>query len=328
MRLHRRTLLAATGLSAGAGTFARAENWPSRPLRMWVPFAPGGPMDIFGRPLAERLGEALGQTVVFENKPGANGIVATHQVATARPDGEMLLFTTGSLIGNLAFSQQPLPYDPMKDVAPVSLVADGTGMMLVGRPDLPADMAGIAELARRKPGGLSCAITGFGNITHLAAEQFKEFTGAELLLVPLHGTGPSITEILAGNVDMTFSTVPPILPFIRDGKLRAIGYTGRRRALLVPEIPTMKEQGFAEWELIGMMGLWTTAGTPQARILKVQRAVHDIVRAPALAKLLREGEFEPQGSSPEEFADYLQRELAMQLAIARRVGLASRGRAR
>ncbi|MFC7542464.1 Bug family tripartite tricarboxylate transporter substrate binding protein [Siccirubricoccus deserti] len=236
-------------------------------------------MDIFGRPLAERLGEALGQTVVFENKPGANGIVATHQVATARPDGEMLLFTTGSLIGNLAFSQQPLPYDPMKDVAPVSLVADGTGMMLVGRPDLPADMAGIAELARRKPGGLSCAITGFGNITHLAAEQFKEFTGAELLLVPLHGTGPSITEILAGNVDMTFSTVPPILPFIRDGKLRAIGYTGRRRALLVPEIPTMKEQGFAEWELIGMMGLWTTAGTPQARILKVQRAVHDIVRA-------------------------------------------------
>ncbi|MDO9707135.1 Bug family tripartite tricarboxylate transporter substrate binding protein [Paracraurococcus lichenis] len=327
MRCTRRTMLAVACLATGAAK-AQTEAWPTRLLRMWVPFTPGGPMDIFGRPLAERLGEKLGQTVVFENKPGANGIVATHQIATARPDGGTLLFTTGSFIGNLAFSQQPLPYDPMRDVAPVTLVADGTGMMLVASPRLGAtSMAELAAIARAR-GGLTCAISGFGNITHLAAEQFKAFTGTELVLVTLHGTAPSLTEILAGNVDITFSTIPPALPFLREGSLRAIGYTGRRRALLVPETPTMKEQGFAEWELIGMMGLWTTAGTPPERILKVQRAVREIVHAPDFTKLLREGEFEPQGGPPEEFADVLQRELAMQLGIARRVGLASGTRAR
>lgn len=329
MRLPRRTMLAAACLATGAEGGAKAETWPTRPLRMFVPFAPGGPMDIFGRPLAGRLGEHLGQPVVFENRPGANGIVATHQVATARPDGQTLLFTTGSFIGNLAFSQQPLPYDPMRDLAPVTLVADGTGMMLVARPDLPArTVAEVAALARTRRGGLSCAITGFGNITHLAAEQFKEFTGVELLQVTLHGTGPSITEILAGNVDLTFSTIPPVLPFIRDGKLRGIGYTGRRRAQLVPDVPTMKEQNFVEWELIGMMGLWATAGTPPERILRVQQAMAEIVRLPDIARLLREGEFEPNGGSPEDFANHLQRELAMQLGIAHRVGLTTTEKAR
>lgn len=327
MRSGRRTMLAGAFL-AGLVRDARAEEWSSRPIRFWVPFTPGGPMDIFGRPLAEKLGERLGQIIVFENRPGANGIVATHQLAMAKPDGYTLLFTTGSFIGNLAFSQQPLPYDPMKDVAPVTLVADGTGMMLVTNPRLPTTVEGLAALARSRPGGLTCAISGIGNITHLAAEQFKAFTGAELLLVPLHGTAPSLTEILAGNVDMTFSTIPPALPFIRDGKLRAAGYTGRRRALLVPETPTMREQGFDEWELIGMMGLWTTSGTPHDRILKVQQAVGEIVHQPDFARLLREGEFEPQGGPPEAFADILQRELAMQLGIARRVGLAPADKAR
>ena len=313
----RRALLAALAASP-----ALAQGFPSRPMRINVPFAPGGPMDIFGRPIAEKLGEVLGQTVVFENKPGANGIVATQQVATAKPDGTTLLLTTGSFAGNIAFSPTPLPYDPQKDIAPVTLVGGGTGMMLVGRPGLPATtMAELAAYAKTKPGGLSCAITGIGNITHLAAEQFKEFTGAELLLVTMHGTAPSITEILAGNIDLTFSTIPPALPFIRDGKLRAFGYTGQNRALMVPDAPTMREAGFPDWELIGMMGLWTTGGTPMDRILKLQRAVASVAHQPEMVKLMREGEFEPSGMPPEEFADYMQRELAMQRGIARRVGL-------
>jgi len=326
MQLSRRRVLAAAAsaaaLAPGRSVRADTKAFPTRPLRMLVPFAPGGPLDILGRPIAEKLGEHLGQPVVFENRPGANGIVATQQVATARPDGYTLLFTTGSFIGNIAFSPQPLPYDPMKDIAPVTLVADGTGMMLVGRPGLPArNMAELAALARKRPGELSCAMTGIGNITHLAVEQFKEFTGAELLQVVLHGTGPSITEILAGNVDLTFSTIPPIQPFLRDNKLRAFGYTGRHRALLVPDIPTMKELGYPEWELIGMMGLWTTGGTPMDRIVQIQRAVAEAVRHPDIERLLREGELEGSGMSPEDYAAYLQRELAMQHAIARRTGL-------
>lgn len=325
-QLSRRGVLAAAAsaaaLTPGLPARAQTEAFPTRPLRLLVPFAPGGPLDIFGRPIAEKLGELLGQPVVFENRPGANGIVATQQVATARPDGYTLLMTTGSFVGNLAFSPRPLPYDAMRDVAPVTLVADGTGMMLVGRPSLSArDMPDLVRLAREKPAGLSCAMTGIGNITHLAAEQFKEFTGAELLQVTLHGTGPSITEILAGNIDLTFSTIPPALPFVRDGKLRAFGYTGRGRPMMLPEVPTMREAGFPEWELIGMLGLWTTGGTPMDRVVRIQRAVASVVQHPGIARLLREGEFEGSGMPPDEFAAYMRKELAMQRGIARRIGL-------
>jgi len=326
MPLSRRGLLAiapATALRvAPAGAEAPAEPFPNRPLRMIVPFAPGGPMDFFGRPIAERLGELLGQPVVIDNRPGANGIIGTQQVASARPDGHTLLFTTGSFIGNLVFARQPLPYDPLRDMAPVTLVGGGTGMMLVGRPGLPArSMAELVTLAKTQPGGLSAAISGIGNITHLAVEQFQEFTGAELLQVTLQGTGPAITEMLAGNIDLTFATIPPVLPFLREGKLRGFGYTAPRRALLVPDVPTMQQAGYPEWELIGMLGLWTTGGTPPDRVAKLQQAVATVVRRPDIATLLREGEFEGSGMPPADFARYLERELAMQRGIARRIRL-------
>lgn len=326
MQLPRRRMLSvALGVAAAPGFLARPalaqEVFPSRLVRMIVPFAPGGPVDILGRPLAEKMAEQLGQPVVFENRPGANGIVAAQHVATQRPDGYTLLLTTGSFVGNVAFSPRPLPYDAFKDIAPVTLVADGTGMMLVGSPRLPASMRELVQFSKTKPGGLSAAMTGIGNITHLAIEQFKEFTGGQMLEVVLQGTGPSLTEIMAGNIDVTFSTIPPALQLVRDGRLRPFGYTGRARPMLLPEVPTMKELGYPEWELIGMLGLWTTGGTPMDRILRVQRAVATTVQNPAILKLFREGEFEPSGMSPEQFADYLQKELAMQRRIAHRVGL-------
>jgi tripartite-type tricarboxylate transporter receptor subunit TctC len=300
------------------------EVFPSRPLRMVVPFAPGGPVDILGRPVAERMGELLGQPVVFDNKPGANGIVGAQFVATQRPDGHTLLLTTGSFVGNVAFSPRPLPYDAFKDIAPVTLVCDGTGMMLVGNTRLPATLPELIALSKAKPGGLSTAMTGIGNITHLAIEQFREFTGGSMLEVVIPGTGPSLTEIMAGNVDATFSTIPPALPLVRGGRLRPYGYTGRARPMMMPDVPTMKELGFPEWELIGMLGLWTTGGTPPDRILKIQQAVATAVRDPAIIKLFTEGEFTPSGMPPEEFADYMQKELAMQQRVARRVGLSAR----
>ena len=324
MRVNRRSLLAAAATLAAPPVRAETEVFPSRPLRMVVPFAPGGPLDILGRPIADRLGGVLGQTVVFENKPGANGIVATQQMATARPDGYQMLLTTGSFIGNVAFNSKQLTFDPMKDVAPVTLVADGTGMMLVGSPNLAArNMAELAELARAKPGGLSCAITGFGNITHLAAEQFKKYAGSELLLVVLQGTGPSVTQILSGNVDLTFSTIPPVQQLVQEGKLRAFGYTGRKRPLLLPQVATMKELGFRDWELIGLLGLFTTGGTPADRILKLQQAVRTVVHHPSIQAVLRDAELEPSGMPPDEYATYLQRELAMQRDVAQRTGMAN-----
>lgn len=326
MQITRRRVLSAA--AAAPATLAlpglAQEAFPSRPIRLLVPFAPGGPVDILGRPLAARMAELLGQPVVFENRPGANGIVAAQQVATQRPDGYTLLLTTGSFVGNVVFSQQPLPYDAFRDIAPVTLVADGSGMMLVGNTRLPPAMPGLVQLSKTKPGGLSAAISGIGNITHLAIEQFKEFTGGQMLEVVLPGTGPALTEIMAGNVDVTFSTIPPAAPLVKDGRIRPFGYTGRARPMLLPEVPTMKELGFPEWELIAMLGLWTTGGTPMDRILRVQRAVATAMQDPAIGRLFREGEFEPSGMPPEQFADYLQKELAMQRRVAQRVGLGAR----
>lgn len=323
MQASRRCVLAGALASLSLPSLAQ-EAFPSRPLRLIVPFAPGGPVDILGRPVAERMSEALGQPVVFENRPGANGIVGAQVVATARPDGHTLLLTTGSFVGNVAFSPQPLPYDAFKDIAPVTLVADGTGMMLVGNTRLPPTLPALVALSKTKPGGLSTAMTGIGNITHLAIEQFREFTGGQMLEVVIPGTGPSLTEIMAGNIDATFSTIPPARPLVADGRLRPYGYTGRARPMMLPQVPTMKELGFPEWELIGMLGLWTTGGTPADRVAKVQQAVVAALRDPAIVKLYNEGEFTPSGMPPEQFADYLQKELAMQLRVARRVGLAAR----
>ncbi len=322
MRLNRRSLLAAMPGLAATPALAQAEVFPARPLRMIVPFAPGGPLDILGRPIAERLSALLGQTVIFENKPGANGIVATQMVAQARPDGYLLLLTTGSFAGNIAFNSQQLTFDPLKDIAPLTLVADGTGMTLVGSTKLPAqNMAELAAYARSKPGGLSCATTGYGNITHLAAEQFKKYVGAELVQVPMHGTAPSVTELLAGNIDLTFSTIPPIQQLVQEGRLRAFGYTGRHRPALLPQVPTMKELGYPDWELIGLLGLFSTGGTPRDRLVKVQEAIHRIVREPAITALLRDAELEGSGMTPEDYAIYLQRELAMQRDVAMRTGM-------
>lgn len=317
----RRALLTAAALAA-APAHAQPEPFPSRPLRMLVPFAPGGPLDINGRPLAEEMGKALGQTVVFENKPGANGIVATQQVATARPDGHTLLYTTGSFVGNTVFSPVPLPYDPWKDLAPITLVSRGNGMLLVGRATLPAkNMAELVALAKSKPGGLSCAMTGIGNITHLGPEQFKEFTGAELLTLVMQGTGPAITAMLSDQVDLTFSTLPPAEPHLRAGRLRCFGYTGETRMHAFPEVPTMRELGYPDWVLIGMGGLWTTGGAPRERIEVLHQAVAKAVATPIMQRLLREAETEAAPVPPEEFAAFLQKELAMQKRIAQRIGM-------
>ncbi len=322
MPISRRALVAAGQAVLATPASAEAEAFPVRPLRMLVPFAPGGPLDINGRPLAEEMGRALGQTVVFENKPGANGIVATQQVATAKPDGYTLLYTTGSFVGNMVFSLVPLPYDPQKDLAPVTLVSRGNGMLLVGRASLPAqNMAELVALAKSKPGGLSCAMTGIGNITHLGPEQFKEFTGADLLTLVMQGTGPAITAMLSDQVDLTFSTLPPAEPHLRAGRLRCFGYTGERRMLAFPDVPTMRELGYPDWVLIGMGGLWTTGGTPRARVDVLQRAVATAVATPLMQRLLREAETEAAPVSPAAFASFLEQELAMQRRIARRIGM-------
>jgi tripartite-type tricarboxylate transporter receptor subunit TctC len=317
--MKRRALLLST---LAAPALAQTERFPDRPLRMLVPFAPGGPLDITGRPLAEAMSRILGQTVVFENRPGANGIVATQAVATARPDGYTLLYTTGSFIGNIVFSTVALPYDPERDLAPVTLVSSGNGMMLVGRATLPArTMAELVALAKSRPGGLTCAMTGIANITHLGAEQFREYTGAELLTLVMQGTGPSITAMLADQVDLSFSTLPPAEPHLRAGRLRAFGYTGTRRTYAFPDVPTMKEAGYPDWELIGMGGIWTTGGVPRERILTVQRAVAEAMRTPLMQRLMREAESEGSGATPEEFATHLAKEMAMQRRIAERIGM-------
>jgi tripartite-type tricarboxylate transporter receptor subunit TctC len=188
-------------------------------------------------------------------------------------------------------------------------------------------MAELVTLAKSKPGGLTCAMTGIGNITHLGAEQFKEFTGAELLTLVMQGTGPAITAMLSDQVDLTFSTLPPAEPHIRAGRLRVFGYTGAKRMLAFPDVPTMREAGYPEWELIGMGGLWTTGGTPPDRIEMLHQGVAAAVATPLMQRMLREAETEAAPVSPAEFSAFLQKELAMQRRIADRIGFTSSGKA-
>lgn len=316
MTVCRRTaLLAAPALMLSAGAHTE-ETFPSRPIRMIVPFPPGGPLDRIGRPLAEAMRTTLGQPIVFENRAGANGIIGTQVVATAAPDGYTLLITTGSFVGNMLFSPVPLPYDPARDLQPVTLVQYGSGLVLVGRPNLPAaSLDQVAQLARRETEALSIAVSGAGNITQLAARQFDRMVGSRLLEVVL-ATGPAITEVVAGHVDLVFAGASLVADLVKEGRLRAYGYTGNHRSGLLPDVPLFTELGYPDWKLFGMTGIWTRAGTPADRIGRVQQSVAAGLRVPDVARIVAEGDSEPSGNTPAEFAAYLQREIAMQRSLA------------
>jgi len=305
-------------LSAAA---ALAQSYPDRPIRLIIPFAAGGPNDLIGRPLAEKMSEALGQPIVIENKGGAAGSIGTAFVAKAPPDGHTLLMTTGSFTGNVAISANPT-YNPITEFVPITLLAQSYGIVLMTRPDFPAKtLTEFVALAKKYPGKYSYGHAGIGNVTFMAAELFQKLAGIELLKVPYRGTASFAPDIMSGHVDVGFMSTLLAQPNLQGGQLRALGISGAQRAPTLPDVPTFQELGFKEMDVTGYFGLLFPAATPRERVALIHREAVKALATPMLTKVLADSGVRAVGSTPEEFARFLQDDMRWQLDIMKRIGL-------
>ena len=311
----RRALLA-TPLAAPA--FAR--SWPTRPVTLVVPFAPGGPNDVVARLVAPHMQQALGQNVVVENRPGGGATLGAQLVARAAPDGHTLLYgTPGPQIINPHLMRN-LPYDPVRDFAPVSGYKRAPTLLAV-HPSLGvSDVAGLIALARARPASLTFASSGVGSSSHLAGEMLKFMAGIEITHVPYRGTGPAVTDLVAGTVSMALDTLSILLPPVRTGHLRALGVTTPERSPLVPELPALAET-LPGFDAAPFNYIAATGGTPPEIVLRLNQAIVGILSDPAYrARMEALGE-EATPSTPEELAATIARESARWKQVIEAAGI-------
>jgi tripartite-type tricarboxylate transporter receptor subunit TctC len=300
---------------------AAAETYPDRPIRIVIPFAAGGPNDMIARPLADHMSQGLGQPIVIDNRPGANGILGTTVVAKSPPDGYTLLMTTGSFTANPAVNAKT-SYDALTDFVPVTLLAQSFGIALMVRPDHPAkSLRDLVDMAKRAPGTLSYAHSGVGNANYVTAELFQKIAGIELIRVPYKGSASFAPDIMSGQVTMGFLSAVIATPNVKSGLLRAIATTGSERAPSLPDTPTFQELGFKEMDVTGYFGLWFPAGTPTERVRLIQREAAKALASAAVKKVIADSGLKAIGSTPEEFAGFVMRDFEWQKDIARRIGL-------
>jgi tripartite-type tricarboxylate transporter receptor subunit TctC len=276
---------------------------------------------VIGRPLAEKLSEALGQPIVIENKGGGAGSIGTAFVAKAPADGYTMLMTTGSFTGNVAISANPT-YNPITEFAPITLLAQSYGIVLMTRPDFPAKtLTEFVALAKKHPGKFSYGHAGVGNVTYVAAELFSKLAGIELLKVPYRGIASFAPDIMSGHVNVGFMSTLLAQPNIQGGQLRALGISGARRAPTLPDVPTFQELGFKEMDVTGYFGLWFPAATPRERIALIHREAVKALQTPLLKKVLDDSGVRTVGSTPEEFARFLEDDMRWQIDTIKRIGL-------
>ncbi|WP_338880823.1 tripartite tricarboxylate transporter substrate binding protein [Achromobacter veterisilvae] len=304
-----RSILAAAMLGISClGAAQAGPAYPDRPITLLIPYPPGGSADMLARPLGAELQRKWGQPVVLEYKPGAGGTIASAQLARAKPDGHTLLMVLAAHAINPSLYPS-LPYDTRRDFAPVSLAA--TLPMLVAAPlATPADTVGeLIAYGKSHPGKLSFASAGNGNTSHLAAEMFKNQTGADMMHVPYKGSGPAVVALLGGEVSLMFDSISTSLPQVRAGKLKAIAVTGERRSPLLPDVPTVAETvpGFV---VNGWYGVLAPAGTPPAIVDTLSRGIAEALAVPALKQQVEGYGYEIVGSTSDEFARHIDRELA------------------
>jgi tripartite-type tricarboxylate transporter receptor subunit TctC len=287
------------------GLCAHAQDYPARPVRIVVPFAPGGPNDIIVRLVVQKLTETWGQSFVVENRPGAGGNIGTDFVAKAPPDGYTLLSVgPGSLIINPLIGK--VPYDTARDFAPVTLMARAPNA-LVAHPSFPASsVKELIALARSQPGRINYGSGGKGSTPHLAGALFASMAGIELTHVPYKGTAPAMADLIGGQVQIAFLGIPTVLPHVKSGKLRVLAVTGKHRSPELPGVHTLDEAGVPGYELSPWYGLLAPAGTPRGIVAGLAAEVTKIVRAADIRDKLAVQGAEVAGGSPEEFAAVIQ----------------------
>lgn len=288
---------------------AHAQSFPSKPVRLIVPFAAGGSTDIVGRTLAQKLNEMWGQPVVVDNRAGGSTVIGTEIVAKAPPDGHTLLVTPAPFTIVPSLSPK-LPYDPQKDFEPITLI-NTTPLVVVVHPGVPArSVKELVALARAKPGALNYGSSGSGGSNHLAGELFNAMAGVKMVHVPYKGNAPALTDLVGGHVDLVFNGLTSALPLIKSGKLRALGVTSLKRASALPESPTLDEQGLKGFQAVAWNGLTAPARTPKETIVKLNTDVLKVIRSPELAEKLKAEGSDPVGSTVEEYGAFLREEIA------------------
>ena len=301
------------------GAAQPGSTWPSRPIRMLVPFAPGGTTDLMGRLVAEQLGLRLGQPVAVENRPGGGTNIAADAAAKSRPDGYTVLFGAAAMSVNPSLLPS-MPYDLFKDLAPVSLV-NRTPLVMIVHPDVPArTVQEFVAWAKTQPQGVSYGSGGIGTIPHLAAELLKAEAGINLVHVPYRGQAPAMQDLLAGRLAVMIESVPPILPMIADGRVRAIAVAELRPLSVLPELPTIAEAGYPGFEAAAWNAIWVPAGTPPVIVERLSREVAGIVRTPAVTERFQQLGAFPVGGTPEEMDRFLRAEVARWAEVVKRSG--------
>lgn len=299
---------------------AAAQPYPSKPVRMVVGFAPGGGTDVTARVIVQALSDGLGQRVVIDNRPGANGVLGSELAARAAPDGYTILMVNSGHTVNPGMYRK-LPYDTLRDFAPVSLVMTISNLLVI-HPSLPVkSLPEFVRLARAKPGAINYGSGGHGASSHLAVELLKKTAAIDLVHVPYKSGGLSATALLAGEVAVSFNTIPSALAFVKAGRLRAIGISSLRRSASVPGVPTIAEQGYPGFSASGLAGLVAPAGTPAEVIARLNAEVVKLLKLPQVVEQCLALGLDPVGDSPAEFAQFIRADLDKWTRLTRELNL-------
>jgi tripartite-type tricarboxylate transporter receptor subunit TctC len=314
------TLIVAIAASLGV---AAAQDYPTRPITLVVPYAAGGGNDVMARIVGEKMSKTLGQQVVIDNRPGAGGALATRQVAKATPDGYTLVIGG---TGSLAVNPTLLPnvgYDVRKDFAPVGMIGSSAMIVLI-HPSLEAKtIPELIALAKKQPGKITFASAGVGSGIHLGAELFANMADIKLVHVPYKGTGPALTDLIGGHVSIYFSSLPPAIGIVKDGKVRALAVTATKRSDIFPDLPTVAEAALPGFEAALRYGIVAPAGTPRPIVDKLNAALRQALADPdTIARIASDGT-ETVPSSPEEYAADIDREERKWSEVVKRAGLAA-----
>ena len=318
-----RTLIVALAVLAGlvATMPASAQQaFPAKPVRIVVPFTPGGGVDIYARVIAARLSESLGQSVVVENRAGAGGTLGTNVVAKAPADGHTLLFTTGGTLAVAVSLFKDLPYDPARDFAPVARVAETPLVLVVGPAVQANSVRELLALAKAQPGRLAYAGVPGGGL-QLAGELFKSMGGVDIRYVPYKGGSAALADVQGGHVDLMFDNISQSMPLIKAGRLRALGVTTAKRVPALPDLPTIAQAGLPGYEITTWYGLVAPAGTPEAVVARLNREVLRIMALPEVQQRLAADGVEAATTSPEQFGEFIRAEIRKWAKLVQDAGI-------
>jgi tripartite-type tricarboxylate transporter receptor subunit TctC len=317
MKLWRGFVLSAAMLAGTAGS-AVAQDYPSKPIRILVGFAAGGGTDILARDVGAQLSKAWGRPVVIENRPGANGNIATTELARSAPDGHTLLVTVPSIITN-ALLDPNFKYKPLEDFAPVTVIATAPYVITVNLNFPPKNVRELIALAKEQPGRINYGSPGVASSPHLTAELFNAAAGISMTHIPYRGGSLVVTDVLSGQIPLSFFTTVQAMPLLKDGRLRGLAVTGPQRSKLLPDLPTVSESGVPGYESDAWWGMFAPKDTPRPIVAKLQQEVSRILKTPEMAARLAALSSDPGGNTPEQFAQTMQREYAAWESLFRKV---------